>query len=92
METTNENAYKKAQKRVKKLKKFYNHLFSYLIINSFLVGLNLYQNPHNPWSLWVIFGWGIGLTSHALRVFAPDIFFGKNWEERKIRELMEQEK
>lgn len=47
MEITNEKAYKKAQKRVKTLKIFYNHLSSYLIINSFLVGLNLYQNPNN---------------------------------------------
>ncbi|GIJ93288.1 2TM domain-containing protein [Capnocytophaga stomatis] len=86
-----QNAYKKAQERVMALKGFYNHLFSYIIINLFLVGLNLYQNPSNLWCLWVVFAWGIGLVSHAFKVFAPNIFFGKKWEERKIKELMEKE-
>lgn len=89
METNNEKAYKKAQKRVKKLKGFYHHLIMYLIANVFLVVLNLYQNPNNLWCLWVIFGWGIGLAVNAISVFVPDIFFGKQWEERKIKELMD---
>ncbi|MFK8285332.1 2TM domain-containing protein [Capnocytophaga canis] len=91
MNTTEQNAYRKAQERVMALKGFYNHLFSYIVINLFLVGLNLYQNPSNLWCLWVVFAWGIGLVSHAFKVFAPNIFFGKNWEERKIKELMEKE-
>lgn len=92
MNTTEQNAYRKAQKRVKKLKGFYNHLFSYIIVNLFLVGLNLYQNPNYLWCLWVVFGWGFGLVSHAMKVFSLDIFLGKNWEERKIKELMEKKK
>ncbi|CEN46220.1 conserved hypothetical protein [Capnocytophaga canis] len=91
MNTTEQNAYRKAEKRVKKLKKFYHHLATYVVVNAFLIGLNLYQTPNNLWCLWVIFGWGIGLISHAFKVFAPDIFLSKNWEERKIKELMEKE-
>lgn len=89
METSSERAYRKAQKRVKKLKKFYNHLMMYVIVNAFLVALNLYQNPNNLWCVWVIFGWGIGLAMNAISVFVPEIFFGKGWEERKIKEFME---
>jgi hypothetical protein len=33
-------------------------------------------------------GWGIGILSHALQVFG----IGKNWEEKKIKELMEKDK
>ncbi|MFJ1327870.1 2TM domain-containing protein [Capnocytophaga canimorsus] len=86
-----QNAYKKAQERVIALKGFYNHLFSYIVINLFLVRLNLYQTPNNLWCLWVIFGWGFWLALHAFKVFTPDIFLGKNWEERKIKELMGKE-
>ena len=91
MNTTEQNAYKKAEKRVKKLKKFYYHLATYVVVNAFLVGLNLYQTPNNLWCLWVIFGWGLGLVLNAVSVFLPNLFFSKQWEERKIKELMEKE-
>jgi len=29
-------------------------------------------------------GWGIGLLAHGMNVFA----IGKNWEEKKIQEIM----
>ncbi len=90
METINEQAYKEARKRVKKLKKFYRHLMMYVLVNAFLVALNLYQNPDKLWCLWVIFGWGIGLAMNAISTFVPEIFFGKEWEERKIKEYMNQ--
>jgi hypothetical protein len=36
-------------------------------------------------------GWGIGLASHALRTFRIiNPVLGKNWEERKRKELMNQ--
>jgi len=38
------------------------------------------------------FFWGIGLVAHGLSVFGHDIFFGSNWEEKKIKELMDKEK
>jgi hypothetical protein len=33
-------------------------------------------------------GWGIGLLAHAVNTFG----IGKDWEERKIKQLMEEEK
>jgi hypothetical protein len=36
--------------------------------------------------------WGIGLMAHALSVFLPSMIIGKDWEERKIKQLMEKEK
>jgi hypothetical protein len=38
---------------------------------------------------WGIGLWGIGLFAHGLSVFLPNFILGKNWEEKKIRELME---
>ena len=60
-------------------------------------------NSHKPklsgnkvfWS-WNTFStalfWGIGLMAHGLSVFSRNMFFGSQWEERKIREFMEKEK
>jgi hypothetical protein len=36
--------------------------------------------------------WGVGLVAHGLSVFLPNFILGKNWEEKKIRELMEKDK
>jgi hypothetical protein len=44
--------------------------------------------PGYLWFLWPMFGWGIGVVFHAVNVFG----IGKNWEEKKIRELMAEEK
>ena len=33
-------------------------------------------------------GWGFGIVAHAVNTFG----IGKNWEEKKIMELMSQEK
>ena len=40
----------------------------------------------------ILFFWGIGLVAHGLSVFVPQFVLGKDWEERKIRELMEKNK
>jgi 2TM domain len=38
------------------------------------------------------FFWGIGLAAHGLSVFMPTMILGKDWEDKKIKELMEKEK
>ena len=89
--------YQQAVKRVKRLKGFYSHLTVYVFVNILLIFLNLSEirEEHTFWS-WEIwstpFFWGIGLAAHAMSVFSPIIFFGKNWEERKTKELMEKYK
>lgn len=92
MELDKEQKYQQAKDRVEELKKFYNHLVSYIIINLFLAGLNYYSNEWGYiWFLWVTFGWGIGLVFHAAKAFRINPMFDKNWEERKIKEYMEKE-
>jgi hypothetical protein len=81
-------AYRKASRRVKELKGFYGNLTSYCIVIPFLFILNLWTSPGYFWFFWPMLGWGIGLASHAVSVFGV----GKDWEEKKIKELMEQEK
>lgn len=89
-----EDAYLRAQKKVKKIIGFYWHLAAYVIINLFFI-VFLGSNNGNFFSFgnfsMAIF-WGIGLFFHFLSVFGPDFFFGKSWEQRKIKEYMDKDK
>lgn len=89
-----EDAYLRAQKKVKSLIGFYWHLASYVIVNLFLIIL-IVSNGGRLWSFGTFataFFWGIGLFFHFLGVFGPDFMFGKNWEQRKIKEYMDKDK
>ncbi|MBK9254279.1 MAG: 2TM domain-containing protein [Saprospiraceae bacterium] len=92
-----EIAYEAAQKRVKKLKGFYIHLLVYIVVNVMIVYVN-YTYSKTTTSLFELknyttaFWWGIGLMAHGFNVFFIDLIFDKDWEERKIRELMNKEK
>lgn len=86
-----EKKYDRAKKRVKELKDFYHHLAIYIIVNIGLFILNMISSPGHLWFYWPLFGWGIGIISHAISVFGFGRLFGKSWEERKIKEIMEKE-
>ncbi len=85
--------YQAAKKRVEELKGFYTHLGVYLI---FAVGWTLLQlltggNGWFRWFYWPLAIWGIGLAIHAMGVFVTEGRLGRTWEERKLRELMNQD-
>lgn len=85
---TEDEAYERAQKRVKEIKGFYGNLISYCIVIPFLVILNLITNPKNFWFYWPMLGWGMGVAAHGMSVFT----IGKGWEEKKIREILEKDR
>ncbi|MRI00017.1 histidine kinase [Kriegella sp. EG-1] len=88
-----ESKYLRAQERVDELKKFYSNIISYVLVIAMLAGINYYTDQWNyPWFLWAAFGWGIGIIFNAIKVFGSDPFLGKGWEERKIKELMNEDK
>lgn len=93
----NEIKYLEAKKRVKKLKGFYIHFTIYVLVNLLIVLIN-YQDlkPGESYFKYenfiTLFFWGIGLLAHAMSVFVPQFVLGKNWEEKKIRKLMDKEK
>ena len=86
-EINQENAYYKAKQRVKDIKEFYGNLISYCVVIPFLIFINYYTFWGFQWFWFPLFGWGIGLTIHGFSVFG----YGSDWEERKIRELMEKD-
>jgi len=83
--------YVKAVERVEKLKEFYQNLASYCLVIPFLIFINLRFSPGFYWFWFPAFGWGIGLFFHFLEVNNYNIFLGRNWEERKIKEMMDKE-
>jgi hypothetical protein len=93
MKTENKDSqYFRAKERVAEIKKFYSSIFFYVIFIGFLAGLNYYTNEWRyPWFLWAAFGWGIGLAFQAAKAFGWNPILGKDWEERKIKEFMEEE-
>lgn len=97
-----EQNYIKAKKRVKDIKGFYVHLIVYIIINIFISGVIIYGlmvsgdsfseilSNFGVYSTWLF--WGIGMFFHWLGVFGfKSIGFGKDWEERKIKEMMDKD-
>lgn len=94
MENYNENKYLEAQKRVKKLKGFYIHSTVYLLVNLFIIAANIQEGESifNMDNYWTAIFWGIGLLAHGVSVFMPNFILGKEWEERKVKELMDKDK
>ena len=87
-----EYKYIRAKERVEEIKKFYSNLISYVLVIALLAGINYYTDGWNhPWFLWAAFGWGIGLIFHAIKAFQWSPFFNRDWEERKIKEFMEED-
>ena len=83
----NENmAYVRAKERVEKLKGFYGNLISYCFVIPILIFINL-KTSNFHWFWFPMLGWGMGLTFHALETFG----YGKSWEEKKIREILNKE-
>ncbi|NER10922.1 Histidine kinase [Muriicola jejuensis] len=82
--------YKKAKEQVEAIKGFYGNLFAYCLVIPFLAWLN-YRSTDFPWVLFPALGWGLGVITHGLEAFGYNPLWGKRWEERKIREFMEQD-
>lgn len=89
---TNDIKYQNAKKRVTGLRDLLIHLTVFLIVNLGLFLLDLITSPGSFWFFWPLAGWGIGLTMHALSVIRPRSWVGADWEERKIQEIIENEK
>lgn len=87
-----ENNYFKAQKKVEEIKAFYGHMASYVVVNTGLAVLNIVTSPEHLWFLYPALGWGIGLVLHGCKTFDYMPFLSNEWEERKLKELMDKDK
>ncbi len=81
------NSYSRAKKQVEKEKAFYGNLTSYCIIIPMLAVFN-YLSTSFPWVIFPAMGWGIGILFHGFAAFNYHPFFGREWEARKIKQIM----
>ncbi|MFD2561510.1 2TM domain-containing protein [Aquimarina rubra] len=92
-----EKRYKNAKKRVDDERGFYSHLSIYIVINLVIlfINTNFKSQGFENWGQWHLYItpvlWGIGLLFHGLRVFKQNFIFGRNWEQRKIKQLMDED-
>lgn len=94
---TEEQKYIRAKKKVKSIRGFYVHFAVYLLINAFLIVTRIFSKGgfEDLWD-WQTYNtaifWGIGILFHAFSVFGMEFLLGKDWESRKIKELMNKDK
>ncbi len=82
------DSYIRARKKVEELKEFYSSMASYIVVIPFLAFINYRTFWEFKWFWFPAIGWGIGLAFHAFKVYGP----GFSWEEKKLRQFMEEEK
>jgi hypothetical protein len=81
-----------AQKKVARIKDFYRHLFLFLIINVLVLGVVWLLD----WYLWYTFifftcVWGMSIVIQALFAYGYNPLMGKNWEQRQLEKILEEE-
>ena len=84
--------YAQARRRVREIRAFYLHVAVFVAVNYLLHLINVVATPKLYWAFWPLFGWGIGLLAHGLATYRWIPFVGKEWEKRKIQELMDKDR
>jgi len=82
--------YERAKEHVENLKGFYIHFAIYLIMVPVFIFLN-FRSTSFPWAIFPIVGWGFGVAGHAMETYNYNPLLGKDWEERKMKEFMEED-
>jgi hypothetical protein len=81
----------RARRRVAAIKGFYIHFFVFVLVVAGLVVINwLTGGPW--WALGVFLAWGIGVLAHGLAAMGRLSGALANWEERKIKRLMDEDR
>ncbi len=92
-EHLDQSKYLRASDRVAELKAFYSRSFRGVVAIIIVAAINYYLNAwYYPWFLWVVFGVGLSLVIRAFRVFGLNGFMGREWEERKIKQFMDEDR
>ena len=77
---------KKAEKRVRRIKRFYKNLAIWLLVSAFLFGINLLTSTAHLWAIYPFLGWGLGIAIEAVSLFGSSSRVD-DWEDRKTREI-----
>lgn len=77
-----------AWRRARSLRFFYSHLTAYVVVN-FVLFLIDSATPGPAWFYAPMIGWGLLLCLHALHAYEMLPWTTHDWEQRKVRDLLE---
>lgn len=96
-----EMAYIFAKHKAEKLKRFYVHGLVFLAFNTILIFVKVTRNMNNGETFNEAFIdistlatpviWGLILAIHAFSVFGPNVILGYDWEQKKLKQYMQEE-
>ncbi len=78
-----------AWRKVQGLRVLYTHLTVYVFVNLVLLLIDV-STPGDPWFYKILLGWGLLVGLHAAYTYELLPWATQNWEQRKVRELVEQ--
>jgi hypothetical protein len=88
-------AREEARRQARGLRAFYMHALVYLAVMAMLVAINISSGDAwrgNWWVQWPAMTWGMLLVLHGIFANGAISIFGRDWEDRKVEELMRQRK
>jgi hypothetical protein len=92
LSTADDDIIRRAQRRLALIKTFYGHLAIYVGVNALLHVINL-VTTQRYWAMWPLLGWGIAIAVQAAATFDwPARLLAPDWEQRKLRQLIEDER
>ena len=81
----------RARRRLAAERGFYMHLSTYVIVIGALFVINALTGSR-WWFFWPALGWGIGILVHAASTFGVGGFLGRDWEDKRLQELIDEER
>ncbi|HWI78331.1 MAG TPA: 2TM domain-containing protein [Ramlibacter sp.] len=66
---------------------WYVHAMVYVVVNLFIFAISRYGFGSRPWSVFPLFGWGVGLALHGISVFV--LGAGGGLRDRLVRQERE---
>ena len=84
---SNDDIDKLARRRAGAKLGWYTHATVYVLVNLFLFALSEYGMGQRRWSIYPMFGWGLGLVLHGVAVFM--LGSGSGLRERMIEKERE---
>jgi hypothetical protein len=78
-----------ARRRVRRLRRFYRNLSLFAAIALGLGLLNALASPGRWWFQWPALGLALAAAFQGASLFVFGSWLGADWEERKVRELLE---
>jgi Na+/melibiose symporter-like transporter len=83
--------FERARRRVEALKAFYVHIAVFVVVMLILIIIDL-ANGGPKWVHWPLLGWGLAIAGHAALAFGRMPKMIGEWEKRKLREYMHDDK